>query len=395
MAKWTRRGFLRQAGFTAGTALSVGGLMQLLSASAGAQPLTVAAPVITAQAAGDALAAAKALIAASTAPVTTWDGPTDGPTAQPGKFIVYPSQDQRNGGALGVGDGVKEACDALGWQFRLIDGQGTTNGQAAAINQAIALKPDGIVLGTIDAASQRTAISAALAQGIKIIGWHSAGTPGPQPDLNLITNIESDPVQTGAVSGAYTVAMANGQAGVAIFTDNTYAIAVVKSDEMRAAVEAVEGSSVLAFVDTPIAEVQTRMPPIMTSLYQQFGQQLNWMIAVNDLYFDFAIPTLRTLGAPNSGPPQMVSGGDGSVSAYDRVRQGQYQAATIPEPLNLHGWQAIDEMNRAFAGAPPSGYVTPVHLVTMDNIQFDGGPNNIFDPDNGYRDQYKRIWGIA
>ena len=55
----------------------------------------------------------------------------------------------------------------------------------------------------------------------------------------------------------------------------------------------------------------------------------------------------------------MVSGGDGSVSAYDRVRQGQYQAATIPEPLNLHGWQAIDEMNRAFAGAPPSGYVTP------------------------------------
>jgi ribose transport system substrate-binding protein len=119
------------------------------------------------------------------------------------------------------------------------------------------------------------------------------------------------------------------------------------------------------------------------------------MIAVNDLYFDFAIPSLRTLGAPPSGPPQMVSGGDGSVSAYDRVRQGQYQAATIPEPLNLHGWQAIDEMNRAFAGEPPSGYVTPVHLVTGENIQFDGGPNNIFDPDNGYRDQYKMIWGVA
>ena len=82
----------------------------------------------------------------------------------------------------------------MGWQFRLIDGQGTTNGQTAAINQAIALKPDGIVLGTIDAASQKTAISAAAAQGIKIIGWHSAGSPGPAPDLNLLTNIESDPV---------------------------------------------------------------------------------------------------------------------------------------------------------------------------------------------------------
>jgi ribose transport system substrate-binding protein len=391
MTGWTRRTFLRRAGLAAGTALSIGSLTQLLSAPAGAQT----APAVLAQQSNDALDAAKALIAASTSPVTSWDGPTTGPAAQPGKFIVYPSQDQRNGGALGVGNGVEEACKAIGWQFRLIDGQGTTNGQTAALNQAIALKPDGIILGTIDAASQKTAIAAAAAQGIPIVGWHSAGTPGPQQDLNLFTNVESDPVDTGLVSGAYTVVMANGQAGVAIFTDNTYAIAVVKSDNMRSAVEAVSGSQVLAFEDTPIAEVQTRMPPLMTSLYQQFGERLNWMIAVNDLYFDFAIPSLRTLNAPASGPPQMVSGGDGSVSAYDRVRQGQYQAATIPEPLNLHGWQAVDEMNRAFAGQPPSGYVTPVHLVTADNIQFDGGPNNIFDPDNGYRDQYKRIWGVG
>jgi ribose transport system substrate-binding protein len=390
MASWTRRSFLRRAGFTAGMALSVGGLTQLLGTSAAA-----AAPVLASQPSGDALAAAKALIAASTAHVTTWDGPTSGPPAQKGKFVVYPSQDQRNGGALGVGNGVQEACQAIGWEFRLIDGKGTTNGQTDAINQAIALKPDGIILGTIDAQLQKTAISDAVAQGIKIVGWHSAGTPGPAPDLNLITNIESDPAQTGKVSGAYTVAMADGKAGVAIFTDNTYAIAVVKSGAMQDAVQAVEGSKVLAFEDTPIADVQTRMPPLMTSLYQQFGDQLNWMIAVNDLYFDFAIPSLRTLNASPSGPPQMVSGGDGSVSAYERVRQGQYQAATIPEPLNLHGWQTVDEMNRAFAGQPPSGYVTPVHVVTIDNIQYDGGPNNIFDPDNGYRDQYKKIWGIG
>jgi ribose transport system substrate-binding protein len=114
------------------------------------------------------------------------------------------------------------------------------------------------------------------------------------------------------------------------------------------------------------------------------------MIAVNDLYFGFAIPSLRALSVPPSGPPQILSGVDGSVSAYERVRQGQNQAATIPEPLNLHGWQ----INRAFAGQPPSTYVTPVHVVTVDNIQYDGGSNNIFDPDNGYRDQYKKIWGV-
>ena len=47
------------------------------------------------------------------------------------------------------------------------------------------------------------------------------------------------------------------------------------------------------------------------------------------------------------------------------------------------------------SGDVMGGQCNRVHLVTADNIGSDGGPNNIFDPDNGYRDQYKKIWGIA
>jgi ribose transport system substrate-binding protein len=60
----------------------------------------------------------------------------------------------------------------------------------------------------------------------------------------------------------------------------------------------------------------------------------------------------------------------------------------------MHGWQVIDELNRAFNGAPPSGYVTKVHLVTKDNVDLDGGKDNRYDPQNGYQDQYKKIWGV-
>jgi ribose transport system substrate-binding protein len=35
-----------------------------------------------------------------------------------------------------------------------------------------------------------------------------------------------------------------------------------------------------------------------------------------------------------------------------------------------------------------------IHLVTADNIAFDGGPDNVFDPDNGYREAYKKIWAV-
>jgi len=59
----------------------------------------------------------------------------------------------------------------------------------------------------------------------------------------------------------------------------------------------------------------------------------------------------------------------------------------------MQGWQIVDEMNRAIAKAAGSGYSPKVQHVTAENAGKDGGPKNIFDPDNGYRDQYKKIWG--
>jgi ribose transport system substrate-binding protein len=35
-----------------------------------------------------------------------------------------------------------------------------------------------------------------------------------------------------------------------------------------------------------------------------------------------------------------------------------------------------------------------VHLVTKDNVDLDGGKDNRYDPQNGYQDQYKKIWGV-
>jgi len=34
-----------------------------------------------------------------------------------------------------------------------------------------------------------------------------------------------------------------------------------------------------------------------------------------------------------------------------------------------------------------------VHLVAKDNIQFGGGPKNIYDPDNNYQRYCKAVWG--
>lgn len=336
---------------------------------------------------------AKQIATAATAPYTNWDGPTTGPAAQADKFIVNIASDLNNGGVLGVTKGAEEAAEAIGWKFQTIDGKGTVAGQTAAMEQAIALKPDGIIVNGIDAASIAQPIKQANELGIKVVGWHAGPTIGPVADPPLFTNITSDPIETSKVAAKYVIAQTNGTAKVVIFTDSTYQIAVDKARAMEAEIKQCVTCQVLEFVDTPLAETSTRMGPLVTSLLQKYSNELTWMMGINDLYFDFTSPALQTAGIEPSGPPLSISAGDGSESAYARIRDGQYQAATIPEPLNLHGWIAIDELNRALAGEQDSGYVLRIYLVTHDNITADGGPNNVFDPDNGYRDQYRKIWG--
>lgn len=343
--------------------------------------------------ADDITAEAKARIAAAVSPVTSWDGPTSGPRAQKGKTVIYISADQRNGGALGVGNGAVEAAGAIGWTIKVIDGQGSVPQQTAAIGQAIALKPDGIILGTIDAVGQRTTIERALEQGIKVVGWHSSPKPGPIESPAVFANITTPPEEIALTAADYAIAQSNGTAQAVIMRNSETLIGRTKGDLMRARIEKCGGCAVLSFDVIPIVETSTRVTPLTSSLMQRFPGKIGWMLAINDLYFDFAVPALRAAGAAPSGPPLLVSGGDGSVSAYGRIRDGNYQAATVPEPLNMQGWMAIDELNRAFAGAPWSGFVTKVHLVTKDNVDRDGGQNNRFDPENGYRDHYKSIWG--
>ena len=321
-------------------------------------------------------------------------GPTTGPKAQPGKHVVLISEDQRNGGALGVSEGVTEAAKVMGWRLTVLDGAGVIANRAAAFGQAIALKPDVIIADNDDATEQKVNIIKAAAAGIKVLGWHSNVKPGPMEGIPLFTNISTDPTVVAQVAAALAIADANGKAGVVVFTDATEKISVMKSNAMAANIKACSGCTVLEVVDTPLASVSTRIPQMTQSLHQRFGAKWTHSLAINDGFFDFMAPTLRAAGSAGSGPPVNISGGDGSKAAFERIRGSNFQSATVAEPLSLHGWQLIDEANRALAGVPWSGFVAPTHLVTKDNISSNGGPNNVYDPDNGYRDVYKKIWGV-
>ena len=186
----------------------------------------------------------------------------------------------------------------------------------------------------------------------------------------------------------------DGKAGAEVISDRQYPIVVMKSDGIERAIKECSGCTLLSEDNAPFGEVPQRTPGLISSLLQRFGDKLGYILTFNEVYFDFAVPTLKGAGLDPAGKPHLIAAGDGSESAYQRIRNGQFQVATVPEPAVMHGWQLIDELNRAFNKQPPSGFVTKVHLVTKANVDADGGDKNRFEPSNDYRGHYKKIWGV-
>ncbi|WP_373820311.1 substrate-binding domain-containing protein [Glaesserella sp.] len=337
------------------------------------------------------VAEAKQQVAAATAKHNKWDGPTTGPQLQQNKTVIFIASDMKNGGVLGVIDGMKEAVQVTGWKLDVLDGAGTVNNQLAALNQAIARKPDAIVIGGWNPNVARIPLQKAVQNNIALLAWHATPEPGPIDKYKIFYNVTSDSDEIAKLSAMLAIAESDGKAKVVILTDSLYEIALRKANVMKEIIEKCKECEVLEFIDTPLADTSSRMPNLTFSLLQKYGDNLQYALAINDLYFDFMAPSLRSA---NKDRPYNISAGDGSVTAYQRIRNGDKQFATVPEPLNLHGWQLVDELNRAFANEKPSGYVTPAHLVTKENIAFDGGESNLYDPQNGYKEAYKAIWGV-
>ncbi|WSR12480.1 substrate-binding domain-containing protein [Streptomyces sp. NBC_01207] len=334
-----------------------------------------------------ALASAKAAVARAENTDTTWHGPTTGPAAVPDKSIVYVAQTMTNPGVAGVAKGVEEAAKAIGWQVRVIDGDGTPAGIQAALSQAITLRPSGIVIGGFDPQLTTQQMARAEAAHIPVIGWHAVGSPGPSERPKLFTNVTTKVEDVARISADWIIARSTGDAGVVLFTDDSIPFAKNKAELIRKGLATCSGVRLLSYENIPIPDAGIRTPQAVSSLLSRFQDEWTYSAAINDLYFADAAPALRAAGKPGSGPPFNIGAGDGDPSAFQRINSEQFQAATVPEPLNQQGWQIIDEFNRAFADRPASGYVAPVHIATADNS--DGATS--WDP-SGYREGYRRIW---
>lgn len=302
-------------------------------------------------------------------------GPPPGPAGQAHKTVVFVASDFRNGGVMGAYRGFEEAARKLGWRLILEDGQGQKKIQAALLSKSVSTEIHGLVFGGFDPHDFSAELSAARTRGIVLVGWHADKSSGRTN--NLFSNVSTRPVDVAEMAVDFVLKDAAARerpVGVVIFNDAQYAVANAKTEAMQKGIAACwhnRGCQVLAVENVPISDVKSLMPAAVARLNSKYGNTWTYTLAVNDAYFDeisFPLTALRRTDIAN------VSAGDGSAKAVSRIAAGvSLQVATVAEPLRLQGYQLADELNRAFAGAPASGFQSRPVLVTTDRMKAGDG----------------------
>lgn len=339
-----------------------------------------------------ALVLCAGLASGAVARAEEWLGPNAGPSAAPGRRIVVVAENMRNGGISGLVDGMQEAAGVLGWHLEILDAAGDPNRLSAALKTAVSADPgdgagpaDGLVLAGMDAVRNMPDFGASVeASRLPVVGWHVGPQPGPVASTPVAVNITTDPAVVARLAAEQVINRSTGHAGVVILTDYQYAIAVSKARVMANRIRGCERCTLLEVIDLPIAETASRMDAEVERLRSLYGDQLTHILAINDLYFDDATGELQREGVPLDRM-SLISAGDGSPSARDRIRRGYYQTATAAEPLPLQAWQLLDELNRLMAHQPVSGFIASPILITREQ------PAPLDGVD--FRRIYREIWG--
>ena len=316
-----------------------------------------------------------------------WDGPTDGPPKQTGKKVTFIAQDSRNGGISSAYRGFYLAAIELGWSLNVVDGKNDKSLIRSLFVEALNQHQDAIILGGIDFDDAYDDLSLrARQEKVVLVGWHAATKPGPT--RNLFVNITTPYEDVGKKAVEFVIGNSKGEIGIIILNDDRFGIANAKTAVMIEAISRCSRCTLLAVENMQIGNANKEIPDAVVRLNQQHGKKWTHTLAINDAYFDAINVPLAREGRKDI---QNVSAGDGSYIALSRIKSGiSQQVATVAEPFGLQGWQLADELNRAFSGRQPSGYITkPILITTPFMNQLKGAE---IDSILNYRENYSAIW---
>lgn len=292
-----------------------------------------------------------------------FEGPSEGPLAQKNKSILFLSQDAKNGGISTLYRHFQIATNLLGWQVLYSDGANDLELIKAKLTEANT-QFDAIILGGVALSQVRNEVKMLRSKGVVVVGWHALAEPGESVDL--FTNISTYSLDVANLAVDYIIESTNAPVGIVLLNDSRFDIANAKTNKMVELINDCSHCNLLEVSNINLGEANSLMPNLVVDLNDKYGESWTHLLAINDSYFDYINYPLRQLKRLDI---RSIAAGDGSFLAFSRIINDiSQQVATVAEPFVIQGWQLADELNRAFAKEPPSGFIAKPILVTKQKL---------------------------
>jgi ribose transport system substrate-binding protein len=349
----------------------------------------------TAKGSGSGEAAATTEKAASTDPVfakysspVTLDEPSKAVKAPAGKKITIIICGSQGATCVRVGNGAKEAAEALGYQVDVVDGRSQPSVWNQTFQSAIAKKSDGIVLAAVPPGLVSGAMAKAKAAGVKVAAVLS--TAGPSPDVA----VEIDRSEVSEGNSAFLAKDSGGKADILLVRDDEFPETKKSQLGYKTALPKIcPECKISDEVSFTLALAAQRLAGNIASKLRN-NPSINYVAIPFDAVAPFATQGIREAG--RTGKVKLIGVG-GDPPSIDALKADE-MVESFGTPAEMMGWMALDGLARAFVGEKVgernttviTDYKVPQRLVTKENLPdgptWDAGG---FD----YRSKFKQLWG--
>ena len=335
--------------------------------------------------------------------------PTSSPPIAKNKFVIFMSCGQQAAGCSTPASNTGKVAKVVGWKYSVVDGQlGANNGYQKAMDQAIAEKPDAIVLWGENCTDMKQSIKSADAAHIKVIGAGSADcndkyTPGgPTAALyagHVIFNPQAPTIgelykQLGDSQAAAVIDATQGKAQVLRPVTDSVSFAQWETEGQNDMLKQCSGCKVLAEQKWIGPDVVPNGP-----LFQKFTADLTKNPTANAtiLPFDsFATTTGLSKAIVNAGRNHSMytAAAEGYADGMALISEGNQGLESMPSySADWIAWATIDEINRLFNSKPLVPEGVGVRLVDATHNLPPKGKD--YQTPVDYASAYKKAWGLS
>ena len=327
------------------------------------------------------------------------------PTSRPAtknKSVIIISASQASISSSVPANGAAEAAKKLGWKTTIYDAQLNPSKYAPLVRQAVAAKPDGIILVAIDCQNVQQPLQEAKSAGIKVVAIYAFDCNDPHAggastglfsgSINYgakAANIDKFTESYGADQAQYIIAATHNKAKIIAIQDPEFTVLYYTLKGFTDTINASGGSKIVDTLNVTSSDITTGK--IQAKVQAEFLRhpEADWVKSPYTYVTQLGIaPALGSKAGTLH-----VMGGEGFAPELDLIREGKVTAVNIISST-WTGWAAADTLNSVFLGKPPSDSGIGWVIADKDH-NVPPTPGSEYVPTIDFKAEYEKAWGVG